>query len=194
MGFFVGRPVASVHIDIARFLIEVQDNDSTDSAEKLGLWTRQFARALALNNPDLNRYAGYLLCEVEEFRKAETERKRQYYDTERHGKTRKDNDSSLRQTVSKKERVNSSPIREKDPIWDVVVGVFKFSHPHPPEEAARIGKTVRFLKQKNALPQEITERFKEAEKRWKEPFGPEALTKHWDSLAPVKKPYNPLNP
>lgn len=101
-GVFVARQIASVHIDIARFIIEVQDNDSTESAERLGIWTRKLSRALALNQPQINTYAAYLLGEVEEFRKAETERKKQYNDTERHGKTRKDNDSSLRKKESKK--------------------------------------------------------------------------------------------
>lgn len=73
------RPVTAVHVDIARFVLEVSalSADSKESTDKLVAdWTRGLARCLALRDPALHAYGGHLLGEVEEYRKAEIERKK----------------------------------------------------------------------------------------------------------------------
>lgn len=75
----MSRPVSAVHVDIARFVLEVSrlSADSAESTEKLrGAWVTRLAEALAMRDPSMHPYGAYLLSEVEEYRKAETERKR----------------------------------------------------------------------------------------------------------------------
>lgn len=74
----MARQIASVHLDIARFVLEVSDfsEDSSESMEKLGRWTKRLARCLATRNPDQHEYGSFLLAEVEEYRKVDSARKK----------------------------------------------------------------------------------------------------------------------
>jgi hypothetical protein len=74
------RPVVSVHVDIAEFLLEVVSvsGESSESRERnLGAWTMQLARALAARDAAAHPFAAKLLAEVENYRKADSERKRE---------------------------------------------------------------------------------------------------------------------
>ena len=75
------RPIASVHVDIARLIFEVSkvsslSEDSAESMERLGRWTKRLVECLAIRNCDLHEYGAHLLTEVDEYRNAEKERKR----------------------------------------------------------------------------------------------------------------------
>jgi hypothetical protein len=75
----MSRPITSVHVDIARFVLEVSEisADSAESLEKkIADWTRGLAKCLAMRDPSLHPYGAHLLSEVEQYRIAETERKR----------------------------------------------------------------------------------------------------------------------
>jgi hypothetical protein len=67
----MSRPITAVHVDIARFILEVSAL-SADSAEK---WLRDLARCLAMRDPAIHAYGAHLLAEVDEYRKAELKRK-----------------------------------------------------------------------------------------------------------------------
>jgi len=71
--------------------------------------------------------------------------------------------------------------RKPDVIWDCVVGIF-WPDGIPPTQVTRVGGFVRDLKVFNATPEQIQKANKTAKLRWKYPFGPEALVKHWSSL------------
>lgn len=70
-GVFVARPISSVHIDIADFLLEVTEIDFLDRAE----WVTRLAKCLAKRDPSMHDYGKRLLEEVEEFRRNDKERK-----------------------------------------------------------------------------------------------------------------------
>lgn len=69
------RPISSVHVDIARFAWEVSQ------VEKAGLsdWLLRLTKCLATRDPTIHEYGAHLLAEVDEFRKADSERKRVKY-------------------------------------------------------------------------------------------------------------------
>jgi hypothetical protein len=74
----MSRPIASVHMDIARFVLEVSkiSGDSAESTERLrGVWVTELMECLAMRDPSLHAYGAHLLTEVEAYRLAETERK-----------------------------------------------------------------------------------------------------------------------
>lgn len=75
----MARPITSVHVDIAEFISEVSDvsMESTENPDKaLAAWTRALARCLARRDPSLHPYGAKLLAEVENYRKADSDRKR----------------------------------------------------------------------------------------------------------------------
>lgn len=67
----MARPISSVHIDIADFLLEVTEIDFSDRAE----WVTRLAKCLAKRDPSMHDYGKRLLEEVEEFRRNDKERK-----------------------------------------------------------------------------------------------------------------------
>lgn len=75
----MARQVASVHVDIARFAFEYS-RVSAESPEKLvharAKWIDDLVACLALRDPTLHPYGAFLLSEVEEYKKAEIERKK----------------------------------------------------------------------------------------------------------------------
>lgn len=73
--------------------------------------------------------------------------------------------------------------RRRDPIWDAVVEVFKLS-PVTSSELRRVGRVVRDLKLKGALPEDVSERAHRYMVKWPTiTLTPEALLKHWDMFA-----------
>lgn len=99
----MSRPIASVHLDIARFLIEIQDAQASGGDAALGLWTRNLARSLALNDPSISTFGSHLLSEAQRYRDAEKERKKANPPAVSGGKTRKGADSSQRKKERKKD-------------------------------------------------------------------------------------------
>jgi hypothetical protein len=75
----MARPIASVHVDIARLTFEYS-RVSADSTEELvrarAKWIDDLVACLALRNPMLSTYGAFLLTETEEYRRADSERKR----------------------------------------------------------------------------------------------------------------------
>lgn len=177
------RPITAVHVDIARFAFEVAtiSKDSMESKEK---WINDLARCLVMRDPTLHPYGAHLLSEVEEYRKADIERKK--------AKDSKDSvesvDSQPRAKQSKAKQSSILPAAKRRPardeIWDTVVDLFRFKPPHPKREGSRIGAVVSFLKQKSATPAEIRRRYKAAVAAWNGngKFGPEALERNWNLL------------
>lgn len=73
--------------------------------------------------------------------------------------------------------------RERDEMWDSVVANFPIK-PNTKSDCTRIGKLVRDLKLKHAIPSEIPARIGAYQARYKNiPVTPEGVLKHWDSLA-----------
>lgn len=69
----LSKPISSVQLGVARLGIEISDRpNDADLAE----WVRSFHRALALQRPVLNDYAAELLLDVENYRNAESLRKK----------------------------------------------------------------------------------------------------------------------
>jgi hypothetical protein len=75
----MARPIASVHVDIARLTFEYS-RISAESTEELvrarAKWIDDLVACLALRNPDLSTYGAFLLNETEEYRRADSERKK----------------------------------------------------------------------------------------------------------------------
>jgi hypothetical protein len=70
--------------------------------------------------------------------------------------------------------------RPPDLIWDAVCAVFALA-PVTPTEKSRVGKIVRDLKLKGAVPADIPARLAQYRREWpKAADTPEALLKHWD--------------
>lgn len=68
-------------------------------------------------------------------------------------------------------------------LWDSVCEVFKLS-PKTEGERKRVGKIVRDLAEKGALPGDISPRLEKYRRQWPNAAAtPEALLKHWDSFA-----------
>ena len=76
------RPIASVHVDLARLSYEYSkvSLESAESPESLqrarAEWIDDLVTCLLLRDPSRSVYGAHLLAEVEEYRKAETERKK----------------------------------------------------------------------------------------------------------------------
>jgi hypothetical protein len=68
----MARPISSVHVDIARLTWEVSQVPDSELAG----WTLRLVKCLATRNPLLHEYGAHLLEEVEEYRKADLERKK----------------------------------------------------------------------------------------------------------------------
>ena len=196
------RPISSVHVDIARFgyeLAQVPDGE-------LAGWVLRLHKCLALRDPSIHEYGAHLLAEVEEFRKAEIERKKA-----KHSAPSKDSEESaensdshhrsdqIRSDQNKKQEIRPDGPgadadvgeRKKDEVWDAVASLFHFQPPHPKKEAIRIGAVVRDLKIMGATGETVRACYLIAKKAWNggPPFSPEALVKWWREFqhAGVKK-------
>jgi hypothetical protein len=83
----VSRPVTAVHVDLARLSYEYSkvSLESAESAESLqrarAAWIDDLVTCLLLRDPSLSAYGAHLLAEVEEYRKAETVRKKKKSDS-----------------------------------------------------------------------------------------------------------------
>lgn len=77
--------------------------------------------------------------------------------------------------------VSSFADAKRNVIWDALQDCF--GKPTTKSSITMMGKAAAELKQANATPQQIKERYAEAKKRWDKNFSPMALLKHWDSLA-----------
>lgn len=64
------RPIASVHVDIAEFVLLVMEMDTEYRAQ----WVTDLARCLARRDPTLSEYGAKLLAEAEAYRYASSER------------------------------------------------------------------------------------------------------------------------
>lgn len=81
----MARPIASVHLDIARFSWEVgRLKSAMDRAD----WLEKFAEALVMRDPKIHQYAGTLLAEADSFREEKSQKARESAN-ERWGKTGK---------------------------------------------------------------------------------------------------------
>lgn len=86
-------------------------------------------------------------------------------------------------TNCKDKSTTKKTARVRNEIWDTVCDVYGFK-PVTKNEQSRVGKIVRDLKLKGATPDDIRTRAGHYRQRWpKMSFTPEALLKHWDSLA-----------
>lgn len=72
----MARPLSFVRLDIARFGLEISDRPNSDDLAK---WARSLYRSLALQDPSLNEFGACLLLESENFRKADSERKKRSF-------------------------------------------------------------------------------------------------------------------
>lgn len=73
------RPIASVYVDIARFVLEVSriSGDSADSTERLrGIWLTELMESLGMRDPSMHAYGAYLLQEAETYATEQSEKKR----------------------------------------------------------------------------------------------------------------------
>jgi len=81
------RKPASVHIDIAEFVMTIVEVPESERGD----WLMSLAKCLSYANPSLNEYGAKLLGEVEQYRESERIRKEKYKEADaRADKTRKD--------------------------------------------------------------------------------------------------------
>lgn len=78
----------------------------------------------------------------------------------------------------------------RDDIWDALVEFF--GEPSTTSSRSMFGKAVKELVEAGATPEEVLTRAEEAAKRWSYVFTPQALLKHWDSLAVEQKEQSEL--
>lgn len=116
----MARQIASVHVDIARFVLEVSElsAESPQALDKvIADWTRGLMRSLARRDPTLSAYGAFLLSETEEYRRAETERKRlekEAKNPNRRGDSKESAESPLRQTDQTDRQINPPPTPSGD--------------------------------------------------------------------------------
>lgn len=112
IGAAMPRPLSFVRLDIARFGAEISGLNDAQLSE----WTRTLFRCLALQDASIHGFGASLLNESIEFRKSESERKKDYFrrkDAERrglpnHNITDHSRSDHSRSKQNKKERANTN--------------------------------------------------------------------------------------
>lgn len=202
------RPIASVHIDIARFGFEV--NEIRDDAE-LGLWLRRLIKCLSLRDPSIHEYGSELLEEVEEYRNRDSRRKKAFIPKDSKGKTRKDTErhGTHAESAPRAEQLEQSRAdrktetsftelapRPRNELFDAIQASFFPGQKLSKSDGARIGKLAQTLREREATPEQVNQKkslYRKLHPDWE--CTAEAVIKHWPELNGVeKKPYNPMNP
>lgn len=99
--------------------------------------------------------------------------------------------STTESTITvKKKRPSTRTRTAKDDVWDSLVAAF--GEPTTSTSRAFYGKVSAELSKAGATAAQVKERHSEAKKRWSFEFTPQALLKHWDSLAVKSKTQSDL--